>query len=422
MKQITAVLIGAGLRGGWVYAAYAAAHPEDMKIVAVAEPDGERRNAIAKLHDIPAERCYRDYGELLSEEKMADCALVCTQDTMHFEPVTKALEKGYHVLCEKPMSPDASEIVTMGKMAEKYDRILMICHVLRYSAFFSRIKELIQEGRLGKLISIQHIEEVGYWHHAHSFVRGNWRREDETSPMILQKCCHDMDILLWLVGSPCKRVSSFGALTYFKEENAPKGAPDRCLDGCPHRDQCAFYAPKFYFEHPKSEADGFIYAVSTETDRESVLQALKTGPYGRCVFHCDNDVVDHQVVNLEFENQVTVNMTMCAFTENCARRIHIMGTEGELWGDMEKGVIHFCDFSTGEKQSIQLHTPPTGHSGSDTSMMKDFVKYIREDSPEIRSGASVSVESHLIALAAEKSRVTGETVELNGFRQEIEGK
>lgn len=422
MKQITAVLIGAGLRGGWVYAAYAAAHPEDMKIVAVAEPDEERRNAIAKLHDIPAERCYRDYAELLSEEKMADCALVCTQDTVHFEPVTKALEKGYHVLCEKPMSPDASEIVTMGKMAEKYNRILMICHVLRYSSFFSRIKELLSEGKIGKMISIQHIEEVGYWHHAHSFVRGNWRRADETSPMILQKCCHDMDILLWLVGSPCQKVSSFGNLTYFKEENAPEGAPERCLDGCPYRDECAFYAPGFYFEHPKAEADGLIYAVSTETDRESVIQALKTGPYGRCVFHCDNDVVDHQVVNLEFENQVTVNMTMCAFTENCARRIHIMGTDGELSGDMEKGIIELRNFSTGEKEMIQLHTPSTGHSGSDTNMMKDFVKYVREDSEEVRSGASVSVESHLIALAAEQSRVTGRTVDLEQFRQDIEEK
>ena len=420
MKQITAILIGAGLRGGWVYAAYAASHPEDMKIVAVAEPDEERRNAIAKIHHIPAEHCYTDYREILAEEKMADCALVCTQDTMHFEPVTKALERGYHVLCEKPMSPDASEIVTMGKMAEKYNRILMICHVLRYSSFFSRIRELLNEGKIGKMISIQHIEEVGYWHHAHSFVRGNWRRADETSPMILQKCCHDMDILLWLVGSSCQKVSSFGNLTYFKEENAPEGAPERCLDGCPYRDECAFYAPGFYFEHPKAEADGLIYAVSTETDRESVIQALKTGPYGRCVFHCDNNVVDHQVVNLEFENHVTVNMTMCAFTENCARRIHIMGTDGELSGDMEKGIIGLRHFSTGEKETIQLHTPSTGHSGSDTNMMKDFLKYIREDSEEVRSGASVSVESHLIALAAEQSRVTGRTVDLEQFRRDIE--
>lgn len=422
MKVITAVLIGAGLRGGWVYADYAKNHPEDMKIVAVAEPDEKRRSLIASVHGLPENRCYKDYKELLKEEKMADCALICTQDTMHYEPVIKAMEKGYHVLCEKPMSPDASEIVTMGKMAEKYDRILMICHVLRYSAFFSRIKDLIDQGRLGKLISIQHIEEVGYWHHAHSFVRGNWRKSEETSPMILQKCCHDMDILLWLVGSPCTKVSSFGNLTYFKDENAPEDGPKYCLDGCPKRDTCAFYAPKFYFEHPKAESDGFIHAVSADADRETVLKELKTGPYGRCVFRCDNTVVDHQVVNLEFENQVTVNMTMCAFTERCARQIHIMGTDGELRGNMEEGKIEISDFATGEKETIQLYTPPTGHSGSDQNMMKDFVHYLREDNAKIRSAASVSVESHLIALAAEKSRVEGETVDFKKFRQEIEAR
>ena len=221
--------------------------------------------------------------------------------------------------------------------------------------------------------------------------------------------------------SSCTKVSSFGDLTYFKEENAPEGAPAYCLDGCPHRNQCAFYAPKFYFEHPKAEPDGFIHAVSADTRREAVLEELKTGPYGRCVFHCDNNVVDHQVVNLEFENHVTVNMTMSAFTENCARRIHIMGTKGELRGNMELGEIEISDFSTGEKEIIQLYTPPTGHSGSDTNMMKDFVRYMREDSTQVRSGASVSVESHLIALAAEKSRVTGETVDLREFRKETEG-
>ena len=163
---------------------------------------------------------------------------------MHYEPVIKAMEKGYHVLCEKPMSPDASEIVTMGKMAEKYDRILMICHVLRYSAFFSRIKDLIDQGRLEKLVSIQHIEEVGYWHHAHSFVRGNWRRSEETSPMILQKCCHDMDSLLWAGGKSLYKGKLLGNLTYFREENAPEDGPKYCLDGCPKRDTCAFYAPK----------------------------------------------------------------------------------------------------------------------------------------------------------------------------------
>lgn len=420
MGQVTAVLIGAGLRGGYVYSTYALDHPDEFKVVAVAEPDKKRRIEFAKRHHIPDEMQFETYEELLKKDKMADCAMVCTQDTMHYEPVIKALEKGYHVLCEKPMSPDENEIVKMGEMADKYNRVLSICHVLRYSPFFMKLKSLLEEGRIGRLINIQHIEQVGYWHYAHSFVRGNWRNEEESSPMILQKCCHDMDILLWLIGSHCTKVSSFGKLTFFKEENAPQGAPSRCLDGCPYRDECAFYAPKFYFEHKKAEEDGLIYALTTDTERENVLEALRQGPYGRCVFHCDNSVVDHQVVNLEFQNEVNVSFTMSAFTNHCAREIILMGTRGQIQGNMETGTIQIFDFVDGSTEIIQLNTPTKGHSGSDMLMMKDFVRLVAENG-EIagKSGASVSVESHLIALAAEKSRKTGQIVNFQEYKNSI---
>ena len=203
MKKVTSILIGAGIRGGYVYSQYALDHPDEFQVVAVAEPDKERRELFAAKHHIPAELCFESYEELLKKEKMADCAMVCTQDKMHYEPVVMAMEKGYHVLCEKPMSPDKKEIIKMGEMAKKYNRILSVCHVLRYSPFFSKLKELLEAGRIGRLMTIQHMEEVGYWHHAHSFVRGNWRNSEESSPMILQKCCHDMDILSWLLGSRC---------------------------------------------------------------------------------------------------------------------------------------------------------------------------------------------------------------------------
>ena len=326
MKQITSILIGAGLRGGYVYSQYALDHPDEFKVIAVAEPDQERRKLFAAKHNIPKELQYESYEELLQQDKMADCAMICTQDKMHCEPVTMAMQKGYHVLCEKPMSPDKEEIIKMGAMAKKYDRILSVCHVLRYSPFFSKIKEILEEGRIGRMMSIQHIEEVGYWHHAHSFVRGNWRNKEESSPMILQKCCHDMDIMLWLADSKCKKISSFGELTYFTEENAPTGAPKYCMDGCEHRDQCPFYAPRFYLEHPKAVEDGLVYAVTDQADSVHVLEALKKGPYGRCVFHSDNTVVDHQTVDIEFENQVTASFLMTAFTNQCARRIRFMGT------------------------------------------------------------------------------------------------
>lgn len=205
MKQVTGVLIGAGLRGGYVYSQYALDHPEEFKVVAVAEPDGDRRKLFAARHGIDKNMQFTSYEELLAKEKMADCAMICTQDRMHYEPVIMAMKKGYHVLCEKPMSQNKEEIIKMGALAQKYNCRLSVCHVLRYSPFFTKLKSLLDEGAIGRLMSIQHIEEVGYWHHAHSFVRGNWRKAEDSSPMILQKCCHDMDILLWLSGSHCKK-------------------------------------------------------------------------------------------------------------------------------------------------------------------------------------------------------------------------
>ena len=404
MKQVTSVLIGAGLRGGYVYSQYALEHPDEFRVVAVAEPDQIRRKAFASRHNIPEDMQFESYEELLGGERLAECAMICTQDRMHCEPVVKAMEKGYHVLCEKPMSPDKREILKMGEFSRKYGRILSVCHVLRYSPFFTRVKSLLEEGRIGRLMSIQYIEEVGYWHHAHSFVRGNWRNAQESSPMILQKCCHDMDILLWLSGSHCKTISSCGSLTYFKEENAPSEAPGYCMDGCAHRDDCPFYAPKFYLEHPKAEEDGLVYAVTDKLDTDSVLRALRRGPYGRCVFRCDNTVVDHQSVEIEFENEVTASFMMTAFTNQCARRIRLMGTRGELKGDMEAGTIELVDFVSSSSEEILLHTPAKGHSGSDMSMMHDFVRMISEGKSG-KTDASMSMESHLMALAAEDARI-----------------
>lgn len=417
MKQVTCILIGAGLRGAHVYSGYALEHPDELKVVAVAEPDQKRREEFAVKHHISEKLQFTSYEELLEKEKMADCAMICTQDRMHYEPVVMAMKQGYHVLCEKPMSPDKEAIIRMGELAGKYDRILSVCHVLRYSPFFTKLKTLLKEEKIGKLISIQHIEEVGYWHHAHSFVRGNWGNAKESSPMILQKCCHDMDILLWLTESSCRKISSFGELTYFKAENAPAGAPLYCLDGCTHRDACPFYAPRFYLEHPKAEEDGLVYAVTDKADSGHVIQALKKGPYGRCVFHCDNTVVDHQTVNLEFENQVTASFLMTAFTNQCARRIRLMGTKGEVRGDMEAGVIEIVDFVSGTTETIQLHTPAKGHSGSDMSMMRDFVRMIGEGKAG-KTDASVSVESHLMALAAEESRVKGTVIDFADYIQQ----
>lgn len=410
--MITAILIGAGARGMDAYAAYALQNPGRMRVVAVAEPRQDRRAAMARAHQIPPERCFDDWRPLLALGKIADCCLVCTQDRQHVAPAEAALALGYHVLCEKPMHPEAKACIQLVEAARASGKTLTICHVLRYSPFFAAIKRLLDEGRVGRVAAVQHIESVGFFHQAHSFVRGNWRNSHESSPMILQKSCHDMDILLWLLGKHCLRVSSYGSLLHFTPENAPAGSTERCYDGCPHTATCPYFCGRLYAE----EAAGFRRIVCRDESPEALTEALRIGPYGRCVYRCDNDVVDHQVVNLLFEDGITASFTMCAFTARCTRLLNIMGTHGQIQADMEKNEIVLSDFVTGNQEKITVRTPRGGHSGSDTGLMEGFVRTVESDGAYQRSSAEDSLESHLMALAAEESRLTGKTVDLEEFR------
>ncbi len=418
MKKISLALIGAGDRGMHSYAPYALNKPHEVEFVAVAEPDDKKREAFRKQYGIKEENCFTDYKGLLESPKLADGILICNQDRMHLEPAMMALEKGYHVMLEKPMSVDPAECIQIGDCAEKYNKILVICHVLRYTPFFSTIKELIDRGAIGKLISIQHNENVGYWHQAHSYVRGNWRKAEESSPMILAKSCHDMDIILWLAGSDCTRLSSFGSLTHFKEENAPVGAPERCLQGCPSEKECPYYAPKIYLTDKTTWPTSVI---SSDLSIEGRLKALQNGPYGRCVYHCDNDVVDHQVVNMEFENGVTAAFTMCAFTNEMSRTLKLMGTKGEIRAHMEKNQIEVIEFGASKKVTIDLNIGVDihGHGGGDERLMSDFISLIREDNINGLTSAKNSVQSHLMAFAAEKSRVEGTVINMQEYMQQL---
>lgn len=406
MRTVTAILLGAGQRGVDAYASYALKFPGEIKFIAVAEPRENRRKEFAALHSIAPELCFDSWEQLVAMPRLADCALVCTQDRMHTEPVVRLLRQGYHVLCEKPMAVEKQEILEMEAVAKQTGKSLTICHVLRYSPFFVEIKRLLDDGVIGDLITIQHMESIGYWHMAHSFVRGNWRDSHEASPIIMAKCCHDLDILLYLCGSHCKRVSSFGSLSHFTASHAPEGAPMRCTDGCPQRDVCPYYAPRFYLEHPKAVSDNFVHVLTMDGSPDGIIEALRTSQYGRCVYHCDNDVCDHQVVNLEYENGITASMTMSAFTAECQRTITLMGSHGQIVGNMEQNCIVVEDFTSGKKTSIHIQAPHTGHGGSDIAMMKDFIRLVQNDGAAgSRSDVSLSVEAHLIALAAEESRV-----------------
>ncbi|MNO32387.1 putative oxidoreductase YteT precursor [compost metagenome] len=418
MKKVTVALIGAGLRG-INYSEYAIQHPDELQVVAVVEPNAKRRNKFKARHELADDVCFTHWDDFFASPKVADAVFICTQDNQHYVPTMKALEAGYHVLLEKPMSPDAKECVLMGEMASKVNRVFSICHVLRYTNFFSTIKELLESGAIGQLMSIQHNENVGYWHQAHSFVRGNWRKKDESSPMILAKSCHDLDILSWLTDSECVRVSSFGSLSHFKSSEAPEGAPLRCTDGCPAADKCLYYAPNQYLTE---DTDWPTSAISDDPSYEARLNALQEGPYGRCVYHCDNDVVDHQVVNLEFANSVTIAFTMSAFTKDVSRTLKLMGTTGEIRGAMEKNEIEVIHFGSGKVERISFENAGghVGHGGGDMGLIKDFVKLVRaEGKIQGLTSANHSVQSHLMAFAAEQSRIEGNSIVLKEFAQSV---
>lgn len=417
--MIRLALIGAGQRGMHAYAPYALDRPDRARFVAVAEPDPDRREAFAERHGIPPERRFASWEALLAEPKLADGLLICTQDVEHYEPTMKALEAGYHILLEKPMSPDPVQALAMAEEAERRQRLLMVCHVMRYAPFFALLKELLDGGAAGRIVSVQWNENVAYWHQAHSFVRGHWRNSGLSSPMILAKCCHDMDMLQWLIDDECVKVSSFGSLSYFREENAPAGSTARCTDGCAVEPTCEYSALKWYYNDSDSWPARVVSATPTP---EARLKALREGPYGRCVWRCDNDVVDHQVVNLEFRGGATVAFTMAAFTKECDRTFKIMGTKAELRGHSEKGEIEVIPFDGGPKRT---YTPEQraegGHGGGDRLIMQHFAELLEAGAVTGgRTSGVVSANSHLIAFAAEKSRVEERIVRMDEYRKSLQ--
>jgi len=466
-RKISAVLCGAGDRGKDVYGIYALQHPEDIVFVAVAEPNPIRRNEFATAHNIPSDMCFESWEQLLGQPKKADVAFVTTQDQLHAQPALKALEMGYHVLLEKPMATTLDECYLLAQKADEVGLELRIAHVLQYTPFFLAIKDLISTGRIGEVITIDLRENVSYYHYAHSFVRGNWKNLAKSSPMILAKSCHDMNILYWLVGVPVKYVSSFGSLMHFRSENTPSGASERCL-GCPAASNCKYYAPRLYLDivpllriatkskrfrerfisrlalnHPKlfkkfqkyipsfrriTEYDGWpVSVISDDLSQEGKLEAIKTTNYGRCVYTSDNDVVDHQVVNFEFENEVTATFTMHGFSHEEGRTIRIDGTNGTIIGEflVSRTKLTIYDHLTGIETAI-IDTEAdidleSGHGGGDWGLMSSFLKFLQtNEKTDSSTNVKASLESHILAFVAEESRLEKKVISMDEIRKRRE--
>lgn len=458
--------MGAGARGWHAYGNWALQHKNKIQFIAVAEPLKARREGFSEDWNIPRKNQFSTWKDLLNDDigKIADVCFICTQDKMHTAPALKALELGYHVLLEKPMATTKKECIKLVDAAEETNRQLRICHVLRYTTFFSKIKQAINKGLIGDIININHSENVAYWHFAHSYVRGTWRRAEESSPIILAKTCHDLDILYWLVEASTRTVQSFGNLIFYTKENAPKDAPKRCLDGCTVADKCPWYAPRLYIEaepliritqrsqrrwlrvmgrliikHRKCVKflSHFIKSfkkflnwqmwpatvISDDLSIEGKLKALRNGPWGRCVFHCDNNVPDHQTVNIEFENNVTATMTMQGHSFLDGRWIRISGTKGSLLGKFTYGgekLIYYDHMFVHKKVLWKNDVTYGAHSDGDSGLMESFVNsLLKSEASENDSltSARASLEAHLMGFAAEKSRLNNRVISMDDFRR-----
>ena len=333
---------------------------------------------------------------------------------MHAEPVEAFAALGYHVLVEKPMGPDEQTCRRIVAAAESAGVMLAVAHVMRYAPYTAAVKQIVDSGRLGEIMSVEHLEPVGFWHQAHSYVRGNWRRADLATSMLIAKSCHDLDWLQYILGLPPQRVSSFGRLSHFNRDHQPEGAADRCVD-CAVEANCAYSAIRLYGGLLKGGEHGWpLDVVLDELTPAALEEAMRDGPYGRCVYACDNDVVDHQVVAMEFPGGATATFTMTGFNEGGWRRTRIFGDRGELTGDGE--TIRIYDFMTRQTQVVGLEDMGTmsaagGHSGGDAGLMDAFTKAVALGDPEpIRSGPRESLASHLAVFAAERARLNG-TVE-----------
>lgn len=425
MNPITIAIAGLGSRGKDAYAQAIRALPDRARIVAIADTDPAKVQEVAQRFSIPADRCFDSAEALLAREKLADVMLICTQDRQHVGHAIPALEKGYDLLMEKPISPDLDQCKALLSVARRTGRKVVVCHVLRYAPFYRRIKAVLDSGVLGELQAIQGIENVTYWHQAHSFVRGNWRNSETTSPMFLQKCCHDMDLMVWLTGRTCVKVSSFGSLGHFTPDHAPEGAARRCLDGCKAKADCPYDAEKIYITNPRTGValgndDWPCNVLALHPTVETIRAALEHGPYGRCVYFCDNNVVDHQVVNLEMEGGLTVSFTMCAFTADGGRTTKFMGARGSMIADMSHNTIEVRPFG-GETTLYDFNLEKermSGHAGGDSVLVEEFLDYVQGRTPAGITSLEASMESHFIAMAAEESRIQGGAcIDMAAFRE-----
>jgi predicted dehydrogenase len=406
-KPVTAIVCGAGARGN-VYGGYSLAYPDMLNIVGVAEPIRIRNERYATKHAIKEENRFKTWEDVFNQPKFADAIIITTPDNLHYGPCMKALAMGYDVLLEKPISPSEKECRDILALAKKSDRIVAVCHVLRYAPYFVKLRELMQRGSIGEVISVQHMEPIEHVHMSHSYVRGNWHNSKQTTPIILAKSCHDLDILRWIIDKPCKSIHAFGDLKWFTEKNAPAGSTERCTDSCKVEAECPYSALEIYY---RKREYNYVFDLPDDKNKQAeyVLEQLKTTNYGRCVYRMENDQPDHYITNIQFDDNVTASFSMEAFTSYDGRRTRVMGSHGDIVGDMTSFTI--TNFKSGKKEEWKEATD--GHGGGDWRLAENWVRAVAQHNPALlTSTIDQSIESHIMGFMAEESRKTKKVMDI----------
>ena len=417
------VIIGCGARGGETYGRYFC-ESGNAEVVALCDTNAEKLYAFAKEFGVAENMCFESVDNLFALGKIADAAVVANFDRDHYQVAMQAMKLGYNLLLEKPISSSIEECVNIRDYAVSHGLTVTVCHVMRYTSYYRYLKHLLVSGEIGDIMGIEQTEDVAYWHMAHAFVRGNFRNSDETSPMILQKCCHDMDLLVYLTDARPEYVTSVGSLRHFKADNAPQGAAERCVN-CKVKN-CPYNAVDFYVGNYKElvkqgrETNVWPYAqVVVNPTEQRLIDALKTGPWGRCVYHSDNNVVDHQFSTVQFTNGLVGTLTMIGFSADGGRQTHVYGTKGEVFLDEQARTITLQKFGK-HKQVVSfdsLATDFSGHGGGDKVMLKEFCDSLVSGQTTLNSDIARSVDSHLMCFAAEQSRLSGgQPVYCNNFK------
>ncbi len=411
-KPLEAIIVGGGHRS-LTYAGLAELEPDMLRITGIADPDEFRRKSIAKRFNIPENRCFSSAEELAAVPKFADAVINGTMDHIHVSTAIPLLKAGYDMLLEKPFAVNEEEARLLVKTANEYGRKIMVCFVLRYAPFYQRIKDVIISGKIGEILNIQTNEYVSYHHMSTSHVRGKWNNSDRChSSMLLAKCCHDLDIMMWLMGeTKPSYISSFGYDTQFVKENAPENSGNRCLVDCPLVDTCLYSAKRLYIDHP-DRWKVYVWDKLEHLENPTIedkINLLKTSPYGVCAYKSDNNVVDHQTVSVFFENGATGTHNMVGGASKGTRTITITGTKGMIWGDFEEGkftvsLINPAPGCEHDDTEYDMHINDDSHGGGDLALVKDFIAYCKDESttPSCTS-INDSLAGHLAVFLADKS-------------------